>query len=237
MPSEPVTPTPAGETPVVAPSASGTNAAVPSQEQPILSSREMLESGVDLNSVEWLSKYNGVVGANRQLQDSQKTLKGRVSELEAANAKLAEQTQAAQVLQGQVTTLQAEAETHKAQLERTKLLLRYPKLLTLPGVDELVANSTLAPDALKTHLDAILAALPETGPVQQPQQPPGSTPPPPVPAGGPVPANGTPGTQDAEYWHEEALKHHDAFINGGRIDTTEMAKEQEAWAKYRSLKT
>lgn len=158
-------------------------------EEPLPTSKTMREQGIDLNTVDWMAKYNGTVGAanqrisnliteNGKLEFQAKDLQGQ---LEKTHARIKELEGAANQLpdvQKQLT----DASTAKAELEnklsKQQVLFGYPHLLNVGpegGESPLIAlamSSTLDPEALKKQLDALEAGLPIKS--VQPGIPPGA---------------------------------------------------------------
>jgi len=206
---------------------------------PLATSRQMREQGTDLNQVDWMAKYNGAVGAFNQrlsaLTEENERLKVQVADLasqvtqrDTAYASVKTQADSLPTIQQQLTDAQKASNDAQGLIEKQKLLMEFPNLLTAPveagksnPFVELVMGSTLPSDKLREQLAAMGSLMPQKSAANPAT---GGSPPPAPPAS-------TGGSDKASY-RKQAMDWHQKFIDSGRTDLEASAKEQEAWDLY-----
>jgi len=194
----------------------------------LASSRQLKDSGIDLNEVDWMARHNGAVGAAKQriaeLTEKNAQLDFKVKDLDArlalANAKVADlEISAGKLpeLETQLSTTAAEKAALTDKVTKQQVLFGYPHLLNVGpegGVNplvELAMSSTLGMDDLKKQLDALSVGAPAAKPVT-PGLPPGAP-----PQGGGTNVN----------YHKKAQAAYQTWINSGQTDDAAKADFDE----------
>lgn len=211
-----------------------------SDPDPLASSRALKELGVDLNTVDWMARYNGAIGAFGQrlasiaktsekltqekklLEENLKQVTARIEELGGKTAKMPE-------LEKALADVTLRATTAESQLEKQRILLEFPSLLTGSATGgtnpfvELAMSSTLPADQLRIQLASVAGTMAQPAAPRLPMT--GATPPAPTPALG--------SGNDAESYHKQAIMWHDKFLDSHGTDFEASSKEAEYWELYK----
>lgn len=204
-----------------------------------MTSRELRDGGIDLNTVDWMQKWNGFIGRYRQEKSQWGTEKGerdsKITSLEAELTALRAQMEDAtskvgqvEELQAQLTTATEEATARQSLLNKQSLLLEYPRLLAAKDDDgknpftELVLSSTLSPDDLKKQVEGMEAMLSKSNGQSAVD---GSAPPPASPPSA-EPAGSAALRAKALMWDEK-------IIDTNRTDLEAISESAKAWERVR----